>query len=118
MKTNPHINTGISVLLALLKPVDWLIDCRNLFHNGFGYANGKWYKRIILDDGTDDTVDGDLVRFSSRRHALEYMNHIIAREAVLAAIKKLSTNFSGKSRNAPCPCGSGKKFKLCCMAHD
>lgn len=20
-------------------------------------------------------------------------------------------------RNAPCPCGSGKKFKTCCLAH-
>ena len=25
---------------------------------------------------------------------------------------------SSISRNAPCPCGSGKKYKLCCLARD
>jgi len=24
-------------------------------------------------------------------------------------------NENGRKRNAPCPCGSGKKFKMCCI---
>jgi len=29
--------------------------------------------------------------------------------------KSKHSNIKGASRNAPCPCGSGKKYKKCCM---
>ncbi|QGW29930.1 hypothetical protein GLV81_00050 [Phnomibacter ginsenosidimutans] len=30
-----------------------------------------------------------------------------------SAEQQSTTNFTGVSQNAPCPCGSGKKFKRC-----
>lgn len=98
------------MIFAVLRPVDWIIDCHNLFRNGFGYADGKWFKRIILTDG-----ELDIITFSSRRRAVEHMQNVLMSRAVKEAIKNIGTNFSGKSRNAMCLCGSGKKFKYCCM---
>ena len=40
----------------------------------------------------------------------------------VAGLKACATWYNGDSmsiaRNAPCPCGSGKKYKKCCMAKD
>ena len=41
---------------------------------------------------------------------LEYTDHESAQEKKVAPVKKAPK----VSRNAPCPCGSGKKFKKCC----
>lgn len=101
------------MILAVLRPIDWIIDCLNLFRHGFTYRNGKWVKPIRLADGTNDELE-----FLSRGRAVDHMRDVIASRAVKEAIKSLGTNFSGKSRNALCPCGSGKKFKACCMAHE
>ncbi len=101
------------MILALLRPVDWVIDCFNLFSNGFTYAKGKWIKPIRHSDGTEDEIE-----FISRGRAVAHMRDAIASLAVREAIKNVGTNFSGKSRNAACPCGSGKKFKQCCMAQE
>lgn len=101
------------MIFAVLRPVDWIIDCLNLFRNGFTYRNGAWVKPIRHADGTSDEI-----AFTSRERALAHMRDAIASHAVKNAIKSLGTNFSGKSRNAQCPCGSGKKFKSCCMADD
>jgi uncharacterized protein len=38
--------------------------------------------------------------------------------AVMSAlIMEAQAKWKGVGRNAPCPCGSGKKFKACCMRH-
>jgi hypothetical protein len=37
-------------------------------------------------------------------------------EANLARSQRLENPFKGIGRNDPCPCGSGKKFKKCCLA--
>jgi hypothetical protein len=33
-----------------------------------------------------------------------------------ARSQRLENPFKGVGRNDPCPCGSGKKFKKCCLA--
>src|SRR5438132_987850 len=38
------------------------------------------------------------------------------REANRARSQRLENPFKGVGRNDPCPCGSGKKFKKCCLA--
>jgi hypothetical protein len=37
-------------------------------------------------------------------------------EADLARSQRVENPFKGVGRNSPCPCGSGKKFKKCCLA--
>jgi len=37
---------------------------------------------------------------------------------VLAALKEIAMSRRKVSRNAPCPCGSGKKYKQCCIRKD
>jgi hypothetical protein len=37
-------------------------------------------------------------------------------EANLARSQRIENPFKGVGRNDPCPCGSGKKFKKCCLA--
>jgi hypothetical protein len=37
-------------------------------------------------------------------------------EANRARSQRLENPFRGIGRNYPCPCGSGKKFKKCCLA--
>jgi SEC-C motif len=37
-------------------------------------------------------------------------------EANCARSQRLENPFKGVGRNDPCPCGSGKKFKKCCLA--
>jgi len=37
-------------------------------------------------------------------------------EANRARSQRLESSFKGVGRNDPCPCGSGKKFKKCCLA--
>jgi len=32
-----------------------------------------------------------------------------------AIIQAMHINVNGRKRNDPCPCGSGKKFKKCCI---
>jgi hypothetical protein len=75
-----------------------------------------------LPDDRDDTLFGDTVEELSgwycfndqyradqerwRRHA----------EANRARSQRLENPFKGVGRNDPCPCGSGKKFKKCCLA--
>lgn len=108
-----HQPTHLRMIFALLKPVDWVIDCLNLFRHGFTYRGGKWIKPIRLADGTNGELE-----FLSRDRAIDHLRDMIASHAVKEAIKNLGTNFSGKSRNAQCPCGSGKKFKACCMTNN
>jgi SEC-C motif-containing protein len=37
-------------------------------------------------------------------------------EANRAPSQRFENPFKGVGRNDPCPCGSGKKFKKCCLA--
>ena len=37
-------------------------------------------------------------------------------EANRARSQRFENPFKGVGRNSPCPCGSGKKFKKCCLA--
>ena len=32
-------------------------------------------------------------------------------------VRSLTKKHPGTGRNAPCPCGSGRKYKVCCGAH-
>ena len=72
-------------------------------------------------DGDQFTLFGDTVEELSRwygfsdegRAARE--RHLHETEAELAEHEPYRNPFRGVGRNYPCPCGSGKKFKKCCL---
>lgn len=92
------------VLLFLLDGLDYLIDSYNLWRLGYCRCwTGEWV--LTKNDQS----------FPSRSEAVARMKLQFESEDVAEALKSQGTNFSGRSRNAPCPCGSGRKFKKCCM---
>lgn len=66
----------------------------------------------------------DLKRFAAARDLLELRRRTCPDDAQCAALRAVlerGTNERGAvpaSRNAPCPCGSGKRFKHCCGQAD
>jgi hypothetical protein len=89
---------------TLIKILDFIVDSINLYRSGFCLCKGKWHL-------------GER-EFSNTAAAVDAMRTVVSEQACRNALQHLKTNFSGKSRNAPCICGSGKKFKNCCMIPD
>ena len=71
-------------------------------------CNTKEFTKILSED--DETLDGFLDYF---------VQHAIPTYAMLDSLRKLDyleeQNFEEAKRNDPCPCGSGKKYKKCCL---
>jgi hypothetical protein len=75
-----------------------------------------------LPDDRDCTLFGDIIEelsgwycFSEQYRADQERWRREA-EANRARSQRLENPFKGVGRNDPCPCGSGKKFKKCCLA--
>ncbi len=74
-------------------------------------------------DGEDLTLFGDTIAELSTWHCFsqKYLDEIDRRALASAAMPQMGTQptvrnpFKGVGRNHPCPCGSGKKFKKCCL---
>jgi len=75
-----------------------------------------------LPDDRDSTLFGDTVEELSGWYCFtELYREDQERwqrraEAHLARSQRVQNPFKGVGRNDPCPCGSGKKFKKCCLA--
>jgi hypothetical protein len=75
-----------------------------------------------LPDDRDSTLFGDTVDELSRWYCFSERSREDQEqwrrqaEADLARSQRLENPFKGVGRNDPCPCGSGKKFKKCCLA--
>jgi preprotein translocase subunit SecA len=76
--------------------------------NGLDFEDMDFEDDLEDDDGED--YPGDLEEYYPDDHSDEdqYVSHPFIRPAPDA-----SNNYAGTSRNAPCPCGSGKKYKRC-----
>ncbi len=63
-----------------------------------------------LEEDDDEDYPGGFEKYYPGDHSDEdqYVRHPFTRPAPDA-----SNNYAGTSRNAPCPCGSGKKYKRC-----
>ena len=70
----------------------------------------------------DDTLFGDTVEELSgwycftTQYRLDHQRLRRRAEANRARSQRLENPFKALGRNDPCPCGSGKKFKKCCLA--
>lgn len=108
------------VLLVLLDAYQYAADSWNLRQANYrrvSLISGKkgWIK-YHPEDPLQDYYKWEF--FTTRKEALDHMRQEEIDSACREAIKAQGTNFSGRSRNAACPCGSGKKFKACCMIPD
>ena len=75
-----------------------------------------------LPDDRDSTLFGDTVEELSgwycftEQYREDQERWQRRAEAHLARSQRVQNPFKGVGRNDPCPCGSGKKFKKCCLA--
>jgi Protein of unknown function (DUF1186)/SEC-C motif len=75
-----------------------------------------------LPDDRDCTLFGDTVEELSGWYCFSEQYRVDQElwrreaEANRARSQRLENPFKGVGRNDPCPCGSGKKFKKCCLA--
>jgi hypothetical protein len=75
-----------------------------------------------LPDDRDSTLFGDTVEelsgwyCFSEQYRVDQERWRRQAEADLARSQRVENPFKGVGRNSPCPCGSGKKFKKCCLA--
>lgn len=95
----------------------------------FAEENIDWQRLEIIDTKKGGINDSKgIVEFKAyyMNNGEEYMLHEISRFAktngrwfyVDGVVKKIGKIIqqSNQGKNAPCPCGSGKKFKRCCGA--
>ncbi|MFA5455948.1 MAG: SEC-C domain-containing protein [Sulfurimonas sp.] len=84
--------------------VDGIADMVSMFY----LCNVKEFAKILSEDG--ETLDGFLEYFTE---------NAIRTYAILDMIRRAEfaqeQSFEEAKRNDPCPCGSGKKYKKCCM---
>jgi hypothetical protein len=72
------------------------------------YSLERWVGGFYLDEDYDD----DEYEMGVNRIITEVMNKYINQEASVSVPFKKE---SSVGRNDPCPCGSGKKYKKCCL---
>ncbi len=78
--------------------------------------------------GTFDTVERDIKLNNKDRYKLDLLNIYDRYEQILSSwhsyseeadwsqnVKEITENSKKTGRNDPCPCGSGKKYKKCCL---
>ncbi len=65
------------------------------------------FKAYFTDAKGQDQIHHEKSRFCKENDKWVYIDGIFEPRTVASAVKT--------SRNSPCPCGSGKKFKNCCL---
>jgi len=101
---------------------DHTCDCRKtiiqIFHDGklvsivsYGWESPKFYLRWLKSTSDHELakeMSGLSIDFSSPDLNYRLIRKTIKPDNIIRLVPKIS-------RNAPCPCGSGKKYKNCCM---
>jgi hypothetical protein len=107
-----HLSSGViftSIIASLgkLYGADILLGMDVIGTGDFAVTNHKGYTTISLRIPSQECID-----FLARAdHRAEANPHSLPPPPP----PKAPTRFAGTPRNAPCPCGSGRKFKLCCI---
>lgn len=86
----------------------------HMLYRKYAQRAGKWFG-LLLEPTTGKPRFGAKVRAP---HAFDFeLEAITAKAAPLQELEKLPAQVAKRKigRNDPCPCGSGKKFKHCCL---
>jgi len=84
------------------------------------FLNGKYSKNFLDTFFDSPSANRELIEDPAgmdiimRQEQAEENKRIAKRKAVEDALKEKSKMFVHLNRNAPCACGSGKKYKKCC----
>jgi uncharacterized protein len=73
------------------------------------------FDRHLGDDGRLDDIVRHLSLWAAFNPEEERMPESVMAPKLRASGSPIRDPFIGVGRNAPCPCGSGKKFKKCCL---
>jgi uncharacterized protein len=131
-----YVWVGWQSAIAMLGMSDLKILVKKAFDRGFidshvlGYDHFEEDLRRGIDhpgeprlpDDRDATLFGDTVEelsgwyCFSQQYSEDQERYRRQAEANRARSQCLENPFKGVGRNHPCPCGSGKKFKKCCLA--
>ena len=119
--------------LAELKPLVEQAFARGSIHRGWlGFEDFEQDLQQAIDDpavlqrhyGDEYTLFGDTIGELSTWHCFSPKDSklkersVISRNGSLWSTGPAINPFKDIGRNDPCPCGSGKKFKKCCLAAD
>jgi hypothetical protein len=130
-----YVWVGWQSAIAMLGMRDLKVLIRKAFDRGFidshvlGYDHFEEDLRRGIDhpgeprlpDDRDSTLFGDTVEELSgwycftEQYSEDQERWRRQAEANRARSQRLENPFKGVGRNDPCPCGSGKKFKKCCL---
>jgi hypothetical protein len=131
-----YVWVGWQSAIAMLGMSDLKILVKKAFDRGFIDGHALGFEHFEHDlrrgvehpdeprrpDDRDDTLFGDTVEELSgwycftEQYRDDQERWRRQTEADRARSQRLENPFKGVGRNDPCPCGSGKKFKKCCLA--
>ena len=119
----------------LLEETDGSIDKMN---RAMSFAQMCWNLALLPEDKRDAAIDemkpalkmtdeefadfrqNLILPMIHRHHEMFPGLHNRSKQGsdILGVMSSLTTKkYPGTGRNAPCPCGSGRKYKFCCGAH-
>ncbi len=130
-----YVWQGWQSAIAMLGLAELKILVRQVFDRGFIDRHWLGFEHFERDlewavkhpdvsrypEGDEFTLFGDTVEELSRWYGLsddalaDRERRLQEAEAQLAESEPYRNPFKGVGRNDPCPCGSGKKFKKCCL---
>ena len=131
-----YVWVGWQSAISMLGMSDLKILVKKAFDRGFidshilGYDHFEQDLRQGMEhpdepwrpDDRDSTLFGDTIEELSEWYCFTEQYRVDQErwrrqaEANRARSQRLENPFKGVGRNDPCPCGSGKKFKKCCLA--
>ena len=115
----------------LIDPTDGDFDMMN---RALAIAQACWNLAILSEEQRDAAIeemksamnmpDGDFAEFRQqillpmirRHHQMFPQMHGRSKQdpSAFDVVSSATENYAGTGRNAPCPCGSGLKYKRCC----
>lgn len=88
---------------------------KHMIYRKYVSRANKWFG-LLIEPTTGKLLWGAKV---SEPHAFDYYLEEVASQAIpprsLEDLRKLGAKARKTGRNQPCPCGSGKKYKNCCL---
>ena len=95
-----------------------MLGLGGLGHLGVQYVAKMGFRTVVIARGTDKgelakKLGADVYIDNMKQDPAAELQKLGGAKVVLATVTNADDPFAGVSRNAKCPCGSGKKYKQC-----